>query len=250
MTKNYHNYTEYTRYVDFKRLDFIIRSIREHKKNQHNHKIRILDVGCGIGNLSFPLASLRYNIVGIDMNPKSIDYAKSKNIFKNARFEVGDAENLSLEGIFDVIICSEVFDYLKNPSQLANSLNKLLKSDGIVLIAIPNGYGPYIPLEAFPMGFLKRLRRADSVFSRPKVQFFTIDKFSNLLNESGFSILEIKHSDFLSFLPFFVRSKKFCYYDCKLADKLPHILVSGWYFTCMHKSYINQEEIKTHGKRK
>lgn len=247
MTKNYHKYTEYMRYVDFKRLDFIIQSIKEHKKNQHNHKIRILDVGCGVGNISFPLASLGYNIVGIDMNPKSIDYAKSKNIFKNARFEVGDAENLSLEGIFDVIICSEVFDYLKKPSQLANSLNKLLKSDGILLIAIPNGYGPYILLEVFPLKFFKKINRTNSAFVRPKVQFFTIKKFSNLLNESGFSILEIKHSDFLSF---FVKSKKLCYYDCKLADRLPHFLVSGWYFICMHKNYIKQEAIKTYGKRR
>lgn len=235
MTKNYHSYTEYTRYGDFKRLDFIIQSIEEHKKNQYNHQIRILDVGCATGNISFPLARLGYNIVGIDLNTELIDYAKSKNTFKNARFEVGDAENLSLEGIFDVIICSEIFDYLKKPSQLANSLNKLLKSKGILLITIPNGYGPYILLEVFPMRFLKRVRGPDSVFSRSKVQFFTIDKFSNLLNESGLSILEIKHSDFLSF---FVKSKKLCYYDCKLADKLPHFLVSGWHFICVHKSYI------------
>jgi hypothetical protein len=64
------------------------------------------------------------------------------------------------------------------------------------------------------------------------VQAFTLSKISTLLKEAGFDVLNVKHSDFISFLPGFVKSNRFSYYDCKLADKLPPPLVSGYYIAC------------------
>jgi hypothetical protein len=64
------------------------------------------------------------------------------------------------------------------------------------------------------------------------IQTFTFKKMTELLKETGFKILSVKHSDFLSFLPIFNQFDKLCYVDCKLADSLPHFFVSGFYFAC------------------
>ena len=75
MTKKYNNYTEYTRYVDFKRINFIVQSIRNHF-NRAN--LKGLDLGCGKGNVTLPLASLGYSMIGIDISPDKIKAAKAK----------------------------------------------------------------------------------------------------------------------------------------------------------------------------
>lgn len=54
MIKNYHECTEYTRYVDFKRLDFIVQSIRNYFSRTN---LRGVDLGCGKGNVTVPLGA-------------------------------------------------------------------------------------------------------------------------------------------------------------------------------------------------
>src|SRR3972149_8161518 len=73
---------------------------------QKDHKI--LDVGCGFGKTIFELEKLGYrNLVGVDINPSGISYAKSESIKldTNLHFEVGDAKSLDFEdGTFDFVI--------------------------------------------------------------------------------------------------------------------------------------------------
>ncbi|GAB4315526.1 MAG: hypothetical protein Kow0019_15700 [Methanobacteriaceae archaeon] len=103
-----------------------------------------LDLGCGIGNITYPLSYLGYKMVGIDISETNIKIAKSKS-FKglNPQFFVGNAENLDLNNIFDFCICSEVLEHLNQPQKVLNTLNHLLKDNGIIIVTIPNGYGPY-----------------------------------------------------------------------------------------------------------
>ena len=54
----------------------------------------ILDLACGIGRISIPLAKLGYNVVGIDISPsyiqKAIEYAQSEGVEDRTRFILGD----------------------------------------------------------------------------------------------------------------------------------------------------------------
>ena len=83
-----------------------------------------------------------YEVLGIDIDSDSIAYARSINTFPNARFELVGEDNFGLSEKFDVIICSEVLEHLPEPSKLINLMLYVLKDDGILIITIPNGYGP------------------------------------------------------------------------------------------------------------
>ena len=77
----------------------------------------LLDAGCGTAPM-ISLLSERFpdvNFTGIDLTPKMIEVAKSKNI-PNATFVCGDCESLPFENdSFDVIICSQSFHHYPNP---------------------------------------------------------------------------------------------------------------------------------------
>jgi len=72
----------------------------------------ILDLACGIGRISIPLAKNGYNVVGIDISPSYIqranEYAKENGVSDNTRFVIGDmrkvASELSDISGFDAIV--------------------------------------------------------------------------------------------------------------------------------------------------
>lgn len=73
---------------------------------------KVLDVCCGIGRHSVGLAKLGYNVVGIDITPMYIEYAKKsakkRYVSKRTRFIIGDLRNvpelMKGHGKFDAII--------------------------------------------------------------------------------------------------------------------------------------------------
>jgi len=58
----------------------------------------LLDMGCGIGRVSIPLAKKGYHVVGVDLSPsyiqRAIEYAKVEGVTEHTRFIVGDMRNI------------------------------------------------------------------------------------------------------------------------------------------------------------
>ena len=223
MAKNYHKYTEYERYVDFKRLDFIVKCLQSYF-NRSN--VKGLDLGCGEGNITVPLAFLGYRMTGIDISPQRIKKARSKqSTMDNPKFFVGDAENLKVRKKFDFVICSEVLEHLNTPQKALKSIKEILNKSGLLIVTIPNGYGPYSLIFDHFRNIIRRI--IPKVGASDHVQAFKLSEICNLLNEVGFEILKVKHSDFIAFLPPLQNINVICRWDCKVADKLPSALVSG-----------------------
>jgi 2-polyprenyl-3-methyl-5-hydroxy-6-metoxy-1,4-benzoquinol methylase len=238
MHSSYSKYTDYYRYVDFKRLDFFVHTL-ETSFGSFKNKVIGLDIGCGKGNITFPLASLGYHMLGIDINAEAIKAGslRKAELFgenqDNPQFLVGDAQNLpSLRAdYFDFIICSELLEHLRYPVKALDSLNYVLKKDGLLIVTVPNCYGPYsLIFDQFRNKVASKL--VPRIGASEHAQYITLSVITRLINNAGFKVLKVRHSDFISFLPLLVRSDKFCYWDCKLADKLPSSLVSGWYLAC------------------
>lgn len=96
----------------------------------------LLDCGCGTA----PMISLLHakypdkHYTGIDLTPKMIEMAKSKNI-PGAVFVVGDCENLPFENdSFDAIICCQSFHHYPNVQDFFNSAYRVLKPGGRLIL--------------------------------------------------------------------------------------------------------------------
>jgi SAM-dependent methyltransferase len=62
----------------------------------------VLDVPCGDGRLTLPLAQAGYELTGIDISAPEIEHARTKG--SAARFEVGDLRDLPDVGRFDAVV--------------------------------------------------------------------------------------------------------------------------------------------------
>src|SRR5262245_61059248 len=82
---------------------------------------RVLDRGCGAGDVSFIAAEIvgpGGNVVGIDRSPAAVDLARERERSVgqlNLTFKVGDAAKLAIAGEFDVIVGRLVLMYLPDP---------------------------------------------------------------------------------------------------------------------------------------
>ena len=100
------------------RIEYIKNNIIKDFNISSNHKplagISILDIGCGGGLLSEPLARLGANVVGIDASKKNIDVAKHHLNKSNLEIEYYNSspENFNSKRNFDVILNMEIVEHV------------------------------------------------------------------------------------------------------------------------------------------
>ncbi len=247
---NTHEYVGYQKPVDLKRLYFIASNLAQHKSASGT---KVLDVGCGNGNISMFLGSLGFEVLGIDVSEKAINKAKQLNNLPNVKFKAVSAEELSLlDTKYDAIICSEVLEHLVTPEDTLSAISKILKKDGLLFVTVPNGKGPREVLVTKPVQKLQRsngmalkgLVRLKNLLGYDgktvqsdaddlgHVQFFSKADLCELAERTGFSVQRFEHADFLAdVFPFSFLFRRFMTLqkmDCKIADKIPHALTSGF----------------------
>lgn len=242
--------TLYTKAEDLKRLNFIHTSILE----GIGENGRVLDVGCGNGNISLFLGQKGYKVKGIDISPEAIEVANSRRNIDNVTFEVQPAEELRDNGErYKAIVCSEVLEHLDEPHKLIDVLYDILEDDGVLVVTVPNGYGPREVIMTKPMqaiyrrgGWLKRAlmgTKASLGYSGTTVQsaaedlthvqFFSKASLRALAKKGRFHIQRIRNANFIeavfpySFLTNRVMALQEL--DCKMADSLPIGFTSGFY---------------------
>ena len=120
--------------------DNIIYSFKLKSKEQPLKKINILDIGCGGGLLSEPMARLGANVTGIDASDKNIKIAKlhAKKNKLNINYFCSSPEKLETKKKFDVILNMEIIEHVEDINFFIKSCSKLLKKNGLMFVATLN----------------------------------------------------------------------------------------------------------------
>lgn len=130
------------------RIQYINNEIKKHfhylndgEKSLLN--LNIIDVGCGGGLISLPLSKLGANITAIDANLSNIKILS--NYLKNTDLSVNPINTTVEEYIikypnhlYDVVLCLEVIEHVKNQDVFIKNLLKLLKTSGILILSTIN----------------------------------------------------------------------------------------------------------------
>lgn len=123
-----------------KRAEIIFQCIEKYKPK------RILDAGCGRGFYLYGINSYKFvkEIHGIDINEKYLKIAKNINQDKRVKIKKSNIYKLPYENnSFDLIICSEVLEHLKDDKKALKELHRVLKPNGKLIITVPNLNFPF-----------------------------------------------------------------------------------------------------------
>lgn len=96
----------------------------------------LLEVGAGYGYALAYFRARHYDIKGIE--PDEVNCATINLQFGAGVCSSGDAETMAIEGRFDVIYLSHVFEHLVEPLGFLRKIRPMLVTGGIVLIEVPN----------------------------------------------------------------------------------------------------------------
>lgn len=98
---------------------------------------KVLDIACGMGELSLLVAQRGAEVYGLDMSEKAIEAARrlSKKTKIPCQFEVGDAQHLPYpDGYFDKVVCSSSLEHFKDDSLALKEMRRVLKDGGRVVL--------------------------------------------------------------------------------------------------------------------
>lgn len=176
--------------------------------------VRVLEVGCGVGNICIPLASLGYDVTATDIHGPSVEIARSKNSFANLKFVNQPLEQLGLAD-YDVIILTEVLEHVSGYRAMMDYLSANMRKGARLILTFPNGHslGEWLVRPSYFMkryawgrmlvkGIKKILGGRDLTTANeqtPHVNFFTLPVLGRLFQETGFRVAAF-HRCFLYWL--------------------------------------------------
>jgi 2-polyprenyl-6-hydroxyphenyl methylase/3-demethylubiquinone-9 3-methyltransferase len=103
--------------------------------------LRMLDIGCGAGILSEPLARLGASMVGADPSETNIEAAKlhAEQSGLSIDYRATTAEDLSADGErFDVVLAMEVVEHVTDVNMFVESCAEMVKPGGLMIAATLN----------------------------------------------------------------------------------------------------------------
>ena len=104
-------------------------------------KLRLLDIGCGGGLLSEPMARMGATVLGADAAARNIPIAQTHASKSDLKI---DYRHTSAEGLlesslrFDVILNMEVIEHVADPASFLSACHALLKPNGLMICSTIN----------------------------------------------------------------------------------------------------------------
>ena len=113
-----------------------IEGINTITKHNSNKRGKLLDIGCLTGHFMEVATNYGWDCTGIELHTKAYNFCKSSNLnVYNRPLDKINFEN----NYFDAITMWDVLEHLPNPKKVLSTINHILKSNGILLILVPNG---------------------------------------------------------------------------------------------------------------
>jgi SAM-dependent methyltransferase len=115
---------------------------------------RVLDIGCGNGELAFDVSKSATSVTAIDIDPGKIAVATKQYVGPNITYRVADATKDLGGETFDVVILSNVLEHIEHRVEFLRSIKPVAKK---FLIRVPMFDRDWIPLYKKELGLEWRL---------------------------------------------------------------------------------------------
>jgi SAM-dependent methyltransferase len=149
-----------------------------------------LEVGSYVGAFLAAARESRWQFEGLDVNPHVNAFARSLGFAVHD----GDLERFQPDRTFDAVAIWNTFDQLPDPRSALRSAARLLRSDGVLALRVPNGecYARWRPRLASRSGAVLRMAVSilahNNLLTFPYRFGFTPRSLTRLLHETGFEV--------------------------------------------------------------
>jgi 2-polyprenyl-6-hydroxyphenyl methylase / 3-demethylubiquinone-9 3-methyltransferase len=165
-------------------------------KRQPLAGLRLLDLGCGAGLVSEPLARLGAEVVGVDAAAENIAAARAHAAQSGLSidYRCTSAEDLAAAGEqFDLVIFLEVVEHVADVALFIQTIAKLLKPSGAAIFSTPNRTSASFALVIVGAEYVLRwLPRGTHDWRK----FLTPPEFKAQLRSAGLAVQDISGLSF------------------------------------------------------
>lgn len=128
------DYDYFDSLIQRKRVGLWYRNIWLYPRMCRHLSGRVLDVGCGIGDM----LSYRPHTIGVDINPRAIEYCRGRGLtvqqMKPDLLPFPDA-------VFDSVVLDNVLEHLERPEPLLGEVRRVIRQGGAFLVGVPGERG-------------------------------------------------------------------------------------------------------------
>ncbi len=140
--------------------------------------MNVLDIACGTGYGSYLIASTlpAVKVLGVDIEPRAIDYASKHYKCDNNNYSIGGASKINFDAdSFEAVVSFETVEHLNQPKLFFENVQRVLKKNGLFIVSSPNQSTLPFDKKKFPF----------------HQQHFTSNELSKLLIDSGFERVDV-----------------------------------------------------------
>jgi SAM-dependent methyltransferase len=146
-------YVNAPRYLLRKRL--VLELLRDVEKG------KVLEIGCGAGDLCATLHDMGYDVKGIDSSERAIQLCQElyKNLYQAGKVDFLRKSIYDLDDTFDMILMFEVLEHIEDDRAALSRVHDLLRPSGLLLLSVPAHESLFGPSDVFA-GHYRRYDRA------------------------------------------------------------------------------------------
>lgn len=156
---------------------------------------KVLDVGCGNGDVCNFISDYCDEIIGLDISQSSVKKAREK--YSNIKFKVGSATDIpEKDNTFDTVLAVDIIEHILDTEQLFREFNRVLKKHGFLCITT----NELTKLKSIIISvfFLDRYFFPTS----PHIRYYTRKNIRKVFGLFGFKeVVYKKNRTYLSFIP-------------------------------------------------
>jgi SAM-dependent methyltransferase len=152
---------------------------------QHQPPGNLLDLGCSGGLLSEQIRALGHTVTGVDVIEiegvgERVDHFIQADLDRGLPAEVAD------RGPYDVVVCGDILEHVRQPERLMREIRGMLVPGGILISSVPN-FGHWYARTRTVLGLFDYDQRG--VLDNGHVRFFTRRGLLRRLRTAGYEVV-------------------------------------------------------------
>ncbi|WP_211748812.1 class I SAM-dependent methyltransferase [Paenibacillus sp. Marseille-Q4541] len=151
---------------------------------------RILDLGCGTGDLTQEIAASGAHVTGMDLSYSMLEKARTK--YPQLTFVEGNAERFTTEEPYDAVFSNAALHWMKNAEEVVKCVHAALISGGRFVAEFGGQHNVEIAVQAITQ--VLKEQGVDAASLNPWY-FPSIGEYSSLLEKQGFRVTYALHFD-------------------------------------------------------